>query len=306
MGDRDRRLSLCGTHARDKCKQGDKCEQDSLRPRRGPEGNHSAGRNTGPRTACIDPVGIVTSMDAQSWKSHLYQCYVSSGQTRDGTLSAAGRPRPPRAQFRSMIRRHFPADRRTPIVDIGCGHGLLLHFLREAGYQNLRGVDTSEEQVALAERLGVPGVECGDAMGFLRTLPDESVGVACLLDVLEHLTRPEAFEMAGEIRRVLTREGRCIVHTPNAEGIFGMRIRYGDLTHEQAFTRRSIQQMFRSLGFRGVSCFEDKPVVHGIRSLVRRALWETGTLPFRLLLTAETGNPGEFILSQNFLSVAQK
>ena len=244
-------------------------------------------------------------MDASDWKAHLYQSYVSSGQVQDSHTTAAEHFRAPRAHLTSIIRRHFPADRQNPIVDIGCGHGALLYFLREAGYKNVRGVDTSAEQVELAQRLGVSGVECGDAMAFLGGLADGSIGVVCLFDVMEHLTRPEAFALAHEVSRVLTPDGCCIGHVPNAEGLFGMRIRYGDLTHEQAFTEKSVGQMFRSLGFRDVNCFEDKPVAHGLKSLARRVIWETGTLPFRLLLTAETGTSG-FILSQNFLFVARK
>lgn len=244
-------------------------------------------------------------MDASDWKAHLYQSYVSSGQVRECNSTAAEHFRAPRAHLRSMIRRHFPANRKTPIVDIGCGHGALLYFLREAGYENVRGVDTSSEQAELAQRLGVPGVECGDAMAFLRGLSDSSMGIVCLFDVMEHLTRAEAFALANEVSRVLKADGLCIGHVPNAEGLFGMRIRYGDLTHEQAFTKKSIGQMFRSLGFRGVDCFEDKPVAHGMKSLGRRVIWAAGTLPFRLLLTAETGTSG-FILSQNFLFVARK
>jgi SAM-dependent methyltransferase len=244
-------------------------------------------------------------MDGSDWKAHLYQSYVSSGQVQDSNTSAAEHFRSPRAHLTAIVRRHFPADRKTPIVDIGCGHGTLLYFLREADYENARGVDTSAEQAALAQRLGVPGVECGDAMSFLRALPDGAVGVVCLFDVMEHLTRAEAFAMAEEVRRVLAPEGRCIGHVPNAEGLFGMRIRYGDLTHEQAFTKKSVEQMFRSLGFDGVDCFEDKPIAHGLKSLARRVIWDAGTLPFRLLLTAETGTRG-FILSQNFLFVARK
>lgn len=244
-------------------------------------------------------------MDGSNWKAHLYRSYVSSGQARDSDTSAAEHFRPPRAHLTSIIRRHFPAERSTPIVDVGCGHGSLLYFLRQAGYTNLQGVDTSEEQVALAGRLGVAGVLCGDALGFLRGLGDSSVGVVGLFDVLEHLTRAEAFELAHEVGRVLAPGGRCIGHVPNAEGIFGMRIRYGDLTHEQAFTKQSVGQMFRSLQYSGVECFEDKPVAHGLKSLVRRVLWDAGTLPFRLLFMAETGASGA-ILSQNLLFVARK
>jgi hypothetical protein len=44
-------------------------------------------------------------------------------------------------------------------------------------------------------------------------------------------------------------------------------------------------------------------VVHGVKSLVRRILWELGSAPTRLLSLAETGGSGA-ILSQNLLFVA--
>jgi hypothetical protein len=61
--------------------------------------------------------------------------------------------------------------------------------------------------------------------------------------------------------------------------------------------------MFGALRFGKTECFEDKPVVHGIKSLVRRFLWELGSAPVRLLSLAETGGSG-VILSQNLLFVA--
>ncbi len=84
-----------------------------------------------------------------------------------------------------------------------------------------------------------------------------------------------------------------------------MSVRYGDLTHEHAFTESSLRQIFRTLGFGDVRCFEDRPIVHGITSLARRVLWEAGSLPFRILFAAETGRT-RVILSQNLSFVAQK
>ena len=126
-----------------------------------------------------------------------------------------------------------------------------------------------------------------------------------LIDVIEHLTRQELFDTLEEVYRILKPGGRCIAHVPNAEGLYGMRIRYGDLTHESAFTPKSAQQLFTTLGFRSVECFEDKPVMHNLKSLVRRIIWDVFTIIPRLLLTAETGET-KFVLSQNMLMVAVK
>lgn len=244
-------------------------------------------------------------MRVSDWKQTLYESYVSSGHVADSGGDAEEQLRARRAYLESMIRAHFPADRASRILDIGCGHGALLYYLRRAGYAYVRGVDGSREQVDLAHRLGVDGVEAGDASEFLRSCEDGSADVVCLFDVLEHLTRQEAFDLLTEVRRVLTPAGVCIGHVPNAAAIFGSRIRYGDITHEQAFTANSVSQMFRSLGFATVQCYEDKPVVHGLMSAARRIVWEAGTAPFRLLLAAETASMSS-ILSQNLLFVARR
>jgi cyclopropane fatty-acyl-phospholipid synthase-like methyltransferase len=56
------------------------------------------------------------------------------------------------------------------------------------------------------------------------------------MDVIEHLTRQELFDLLDSVYRVLAPGGVCLVHVPNAEGLYGMRIRYGDFTHELAFS----------------------------------------------------------------------
>lgn len=108
-----------------------------------------------------------------------------------------------------------------------------------------------------------------------------------------------------EVYRILRKGGKWLIHCPNGESPFGMRMLFWDFTHELAFTRTSIAQILLASGFSGVQSYEDKPVVHGVKSLVRRCLWETFRLLLRLYLAAETGNgEKECIFSQNFLTVA--
>ncbi|MFP5230268.1 MAG: class I SAM-dependent methyltransferase [Acidobacteriota bacterium] len=240
-----------------------------------------------------------------TWKASLYQAYVSSGQVQYTGGSAEDFLRGRRAYFQALIRKHFPKHRESRILDIGCGHGALLYFLGREGYCNLRGADASREQVDLACRLGITGIELGEAEDCLRACGKESVDVVALFDVLEHLTRQEFFDLLSEVKRVLSPGGMCIGHVPNAAGLFGAAIRYGDLTHEQAFTEFSIRQAFGALGFGETRCFEDKPVVHGLISLVRRVIWDVGSAPLRLLAVAETAERGP-ILSRNLLFVATR
>lgn len=206
-----------------------------------------------------------------------------------------------------LIHAHFPIDRRSAILDLGCGHGALIHFARCAGYTNIRGVDGSPEQVAAARRLGIAGVKEGDLLAALAVQENESLDLVVAFDVIEHFTRDELLGFVDQVRRVLRPGGRWIIHTPNGESPFSGRIRYGDLTHELAFTRTSINQLLLSSGFSKVQCIEDAPVPHGLKSAVRWALWKVIRSGLRVYLAAEIGDTARnAIFSQNFLTVAEK
>lgn len=212
-----------------------------------------------------------------------------------------------RPYLAAMIRRHFPSDRTASILDLGCGHGSAMYFARRAGYGNIRGVDRSPEQVAEAAKLGIENVSQGDLIDTIRDTATESLDVVLAFDVIEHFRREELLALVDGIRRILRSGGRLIVHTPNAESPFFGRIRYGDLTHEQAFTRTSIGQLLLSSGFRSISCYEDEPIVHGVKSATRWAVWKMMRGMMRIYLAAETGSlDRSVILSQNFLIVATK
>jgi 2-polyprenyl-3-methyl-5-hydroxy-6-metoxy-1,4-benzoquinol methylase len=214
----------------------------------------------------------------------------------------------PRAHYLDkLIREHFPADKNAAILDLGCGHGALVHFARQTGYYNIKGVDRSPQQVAEAQRLGIDGVSEGDLLQTLQSLGNSSQDMIITFDVIEHFTKNELIPFTDEVYRVLRKGGKWIIHTPNAESPFFGRIRYGDFTHEQAFTRTSIIQLLKSSGFSNIICYEDTPIPHGLKSAIRWLLWKVIRGGLRLYLAVETG-AGEkaCIFSQNFLVVVSK
>ncbi len=245
-------------------------------------------------------------MDPSEYRARIYRYYVKARQQALAPERLQGlKPRAP--MLSKIIREHFPRDRTVSILDLGCGHGAFIHFMRQAGYANVSGVDRSAEQVAAAKQLGIDGVQQGDLMGTLRSLPDESEDVVISFDVIEHFTKEELLPFVDEVLRVLRTGGKWIIHTPNGEAPFVGRIRYGDFTHEMAFTRASITQLLKSSGFAECVCVEDTPVVHGFRSVFRWILWKVIRGGLRLYLAAETGSgERDAIFSQNFLIVAVK
>lgn len=138
-------------------------------------------------------------------------------------------------------------------------------------------------------------------------MPDASRDAVVSFDVVEHFRKDELLSFVDEVRRVLRPGGRWIIHTVNGESPFFGRIRYGDFTHEMAFTRESMSQLLLSSGFERVQCFEDTPVPHGVKSSVRWLLWKGIRGGLRLWLAVETGDSGRSaIFTQNLLAVATK
>jgi SAM-dependent methyltransferase len=241
----------------------------------------------------------------KAFRERIYRHYVAAATTplAPDTLDGLA----PRKPFlANLVARHFPPDRAARIVEIGCGHGALLHVAREAGYTGMAGVDGSPSQVDAAARLGIPGVRLGDGLAALAAEADASLDAVVAFDVLEHLDRDELIHMADETFRVLKPGGRWIIHVPNGMAPFAGASRWGDLTHELAFTPDSLAQLVYTTGFKALSCFEDTPVVHGAKSAVRRVAWAGIRLMLKVYVAVETGTSRGAVFTQNFLAVAVK
>jgi hypothetical protein len=78
----------------------------------------------------------------------------------------------------------------TKVLDVGCGPGIVVDFLRRAGV-DCRGVDLGTPTPATD--FVAPFLSLGTSAFTLPASSRESIGVVLLMDVLEHLPDPVAF-----------------------------------------------------------------------------------------------------------------
>jgi SAM-dependent methyltransferase len=103
-----------------------------------------------------------------------------------------------------------------PVLDLGCGLGLLAHTLREAGVTlPYRGVDIDAAKIAHAQRIaaraGLRDVSF-EAMDLGRTLPEHRGSVA-LLDVLQYLDPPAQLRLLDAACAMVAPGGRLFIRS---------------------------------------------------------------------------------------------
>lgn len=164
----------------------------------------------------------------------------------------------------------LPESRATPALDIGCGSGQFLYFLRERGYTDAMGLDLDAEQVAVARSLGL-SASCTDATEFLQG-SNRQYGLIAMLDILEHFTREELFPFMQIIAAQLAPGGKLIASVPNAESPDANRAIYADITHEIAFTPTSLSELLFCHGLRATAFRDPWPAPVSTLNRAYRAL----------------------------------
>ena len=232
------------------------------------------------------------------YRTRIYKEYASRMQDASSVFDKAKAERWGVA-YDTFLKGWLPEKKDAAILDVACGGGNLLFFFKCRGYTNLQGVDVSPEQVLLARQAAGNVVE-SDAIQFLEAHSgryDLVIG----LDIVEHFKKDEVLRFLDACYNSLRPGGRVVLQTPNAESIFGMKIRYGDFTHEVGFSPNSLGWLLALCGFSQVVSREAGPVVHGIVSLGRYLLWKVIRAALVLYNLSETGDRGSGIYTRVFL-----
>ena len=239
-------------------------------------------------------------MDASSldYRRRILDRYTTAMHQISGPVSPASADRWG-WRFDHYLRGWLPDSKNVRIVDLGCGYGRLLRFFSKRGFNDLLGVDVSPEQVELARRMH-SRVEQADVLEFLAD-QSESFDLITAFDIIEHFHKDEVFQFLDACHRALKPGGRIILKTLNANNP-SMSLRYGDFTHEVAFTPKSLDAVMRQCRFSRLEMREMGPFMHNMRSTVRTLIWRLVKLQWRFLARVDMGLPGYDIYARDFLA----
>ena len=134
------------------------------------------------------------------------------------------------------------------VLDIGCGRGEFLALLKEAGV-SARGVDTNRAMIAEARARGLDVVE-GDALDYLASLPDASLGGAIASQLVEHLPPASVVQLLAAAFHKLRPGAPLVIETINPAcwlAFFSSYLR--DFTHVWPVHPETLQYLLQAAGF---------------------------------------------------------
>jgi len=241
-----------------------------------------------------------TCDNPQDYRQRIYERYASLFQDAPEVFDEAGARRWGRA-YRHYLRGWLPGDNAARIVELACGGGRLLHFLKNAGYARIEGVDISPEQVKLSKQV-TPEVHEANVLDWLKD-GSHKYRLIVGLDIVEHFEKAEVLVFLDTCSDALEPGGRLVLQTPNADSPWGPSIRYGDFTHEVCFSPISLSRMLVLAGFSNIEARETGPVPwgHSWRSTMRCLIWQLIRLWLKLWNVAEMGHAGSGVFTRNFM-----
>lgn len=143
--------------------------------------------------------------------------------------------------------------KKAKILDLGCGYGSFLYFVKSLGYQSATGIDISSEEISLCKKLFKSyKFYQKDIFDYIKAT-GEKFDVIYLSHVLEHIEKKQLFHFLKSVKKILSNKGFFIIVAPNSAAYFNsLAARYGDLTHETGFTDKSLSQALMLSGFKNI------------------------------------------------------
>ena len=211
-----------------------------------------------------------------------------------------------KAYWDSRIAAFLPSGKETAFLDLGCGNGDFLLYLKTRGYTRISGVEYSGEMKSISER-SVQGIRIhqSDATEFLRQTDEKYDFILCA-HLLEHFEKTKVVETFKLAKNCLRPGGRFVVMTPNFASPFGLPISFGDFTHITHFSGPAMAQLAGLADLEIVHIGGNGPVAFGTGGIIRSMLWRFALKPVGKLIFSNNSRQYGNVVDPELIAVFRR
>ncbi len=182
------------------------------------------------------------------WTQRDYDKYYSetSKYSNNFTFGAGGLSDLDLKRYNDIIDRIEKfTNKESSILDIGCAKGGLLRTFKERGYNNLYGIEPSEDAINYLKTFGIDGkcLSLFDANNI-----DKKFDVIILTQVLEHIFDLKI--MKSILKKLLNKDAILYVDIPDGTSYIKNNLNsyyYFDLEHINHFSNDTLRYLFKDL-----------------------------------------------------------
>lgn len=210
-------------------------------------------------------------------------------------------------EFDINYSRFLPANKKALILDIGCGMGQFIQYLKKKGYTNVIGIEIGQEAVDYCKKNNIGNIHKIDNINEFINSKVNKFDIIILKSVIAHFKREDVILNLQLIRNALKDGGIIIVETFNMSVFTGVFALYDDYTHKLGFNEESLYQVLYESGFNDIKIYGNKYKVRGIKSLLWIILRKIWLFMLNMIYIIERGigdNPK--IFSKLLIAVAKK
>lgn len=152
--------------------------------------------------------------------------------------------------WKSYLEKLLPSDKGIAILEVGCGMGHNINALGKLGYKNIVGIDYSAECIDFCKEKGFDTLLIDEkSESKFYKAHARSFDLIILYDVLEHYGPSDGVTLLRFIKGSLKDDGMILISTPNASHPLSSSLLFADITHKCIYTRGSLSQLLRNVGF---------------------------------------------------------
>ena len=166
------------------------------------------------------------------------------------------------------------------ILELGCGNGLFLSFLRQWGAKDVVGVDGDRRVLGeMPPEIAVQVTIADFRAYFAATTGQRRFDRVVMFDVFEHFSPLEGVALLKNIAPLLAPGGRIVIRVPNMASPFALSVQFNDVTHRNAYTPGSLRQVAQAAGCKPLAF---RPQAYGTWTKEVRERMLTGVLSWFL------------------------